>query len=453
MKRRDFTEGSIVSHMIYLSIPIVLGLLSLMLFQIIDAYFVAHLGTAELAAMSFIFPVSYVILNVGVGLGVGATSIISKAAGTHDLEKTALASTGAMLMALILGCGFSFLGLMTIQPLFELMGADSVVLVHVRNYIWIWYLGLPLLLFSMIGTRACRSWGEARLSGMAMIMGSLLNAALDPLFIFGYWGFPEMGIAGAAWATLVSWLASALFTLYLVGPRLKLFRVFSIAWYDLRNCWKRMLKIAVPAMVTNLMHPLATAVITTIMAIYGHAASAALGVGLRIEQMAMAIVFAMTASLPIIVAQNWGAGKWERSQEAIRKSFGFSLKLQLGIAVTMFLAAPWIAWAFSEDPLVIEHLVTLLRTLPVAYGMLGILLLSCSSFNAIHRPLLGTGLNGVRVLGCYLPFCVLGSWLGGVNGVLIGACTANIVAGVLAYLFVSQRLLKKGTAPFSSSAS
>ena len=197
-RSRNLTEGDVKKHLMQLTWPMLLGLIGMVIFNLIDTYFVGKLGVQQLAAMSFSFPVVMFLNSVAMGVGIGTTSLISRNIIHADKNEVKAMSGRAMVLGLIVVLVFVTIGLLTIRPLFTALGAETDVLKYVDDYMTIWYFGVPFVVIPMIGNNIVRATGDTFTPGMIMLFSAVVNAILDPFMIFGYGPFPEMGIKGAA---------------------------------------------------------------------------------------------------------------------------------------------------------------------------------------------------------------------------------------------------------------
>ena len=253
-----------------------------------------------------------------------------------------------------------------------------------------------------------------------------------------------MGVAGAALATflaaLITWITSFV-TLW------RKEQLLHFSWPGLPRLlanWLELLNIAIPAVGANIMTPLAAAVLTAIVAQSGAAAVAGFGVGARIESVALIVVFALSATLPMFIGQNIGAGKAERSYSALMMGLRFTLIFQAGVYLLLALSSSLIAAIFSSDERVIEVIRTFLLILPLTYGAHGVVILVMVSLNVLHRPKLALLTSLVRLLVLYVPLAFIGFRLADVTGMFIGAALANVIAAGVAYRFIRSVLTQQG---------
>lgn len=439
-KKAQLIEGPVIGTVIRLTGPMLVGILTMVMFNLIDTYFVGQLGTKQLAAMSFTFPVILLVSSLAMGLGVGTSSIISRTIGSGDTQQVRRLTTDALFLSVMLVAAFSFVGLLTIEPIFNLLGATPDVMDYIREYMVVWYFGMSFLVIPMIGNNAIRATGDTKTPAMIMIFAVTINMIFDPLLIFGYGPFPELGIQGAAIATVISRASTLIASLYVLHFRENMLTFNLPSFSELLNSWKQVLYIGIPAAGTQMLIPISTGIITGMIATYGAEAVAAFGVASRIEMFGLALVMALSSTITPFVGQNWGAGKTERVQQAVRFAQSFSVIWGVLLAGLLILFNQPISGVFNNDPIVMNHLQTYLWLVPISYGLFGVLQVSNSALNALNRPLDSAGLSVLRLIVLYIPLAVVGSQVFDLGGIFAGAMLSNIGAGIFAWYWLRRFL-------------
>lgn len=420
--------------------PMAIGVLALLGFQLVDSAFVARLGTAPLAAQSFTFPLSFLIIGIQVGMGIAIAALISRALGGGEQLRA------KRLSSLVLLSGGGVIGVLVVilwwwqAPLFELLGADDNALGYIRSY-WApqlfsaWLGALLYFIYSVF-----RAHGDTRLPGKVMVLTSVINLVLDPLFIFGIGEWDGWGLPGAAWATAIAFSAG------LVMTGLKLYRRQWTVWAGIyQECvrsWRSFAGIAAPAMVSQLMPPLAAMLAIAVVAGLGDTQVAAWGLASRLETVSLMAILAMTMSLPPWLGRCYGAGDWGQIQQVMRLALKVALIWQLSLGIVLALAAHWVAKALAGTPAVQAELALLIRFLLPSYAALGICMLVVSAGNALGWPLRAMLLSSARLFVCYLPCLWLGAQLYGWAGLAAGAAVGNLLAGLSAW-YVLRRILSR----------
>lgn len=398
------------------------------------------LGTEELAALSFTFPVTFTVISLNIGLGIGTSAIIGRYLGSGESEHAKALATGALMLSALLVGILALVGINSIELIFGWMGATPELMVHIKAYMVPWFLAGVFLALPMVGNSVLRASGDTKTPSIIMAAGGAINAVLDPILIFGWGPIPAMGIQGAAIATAVAWGVGVIWILYLLAVRRKLMEPRLLSIKEFTQAASGVLKIGLPAAGANMLTPIAGGVMTAIVATYGAEAVAAWGVGNRLESIASIIVLSLSMSLPPFISQNFGANNYERIEQAFDLSAKFVLVWQLGVFVVMAILAKPIANVFAQEQSVIRDITLFLYILPLGYGLQGIIILSNSSFNAMHKPMAALMLSILRLFVFYVPIGYLGSHFYGLLGLFWGCVIANVVTALVSYTWIKQSI-------------
>ncbi|OZG42335.1 MATE family efflux transporter [Aeromonas sp. A35_P] len=419
--------------------PMILGIVAILAFNLVDTFFIGMLGTQALAAISFTFPVTFVVTSLAMGLGAGLSAVMGHALGQGKHEEAARITTDNLFLAVLLVTLIAVAGALTIHPLFRLLGASDALIALIYDYMLIWYLTVPMLVLPMVGNAAIRATGDTKTPSLVMTVAGLVNGVLDPLLIFGIGPFPEWGIRGAAIATSLSWLMAMLVSLYILRHREGLLRWRLSPRPQLLAHWRALLHVAVPASFTNMLNPLANAVLMTIFAGLGTEVVAAYGAASRVEALLLIVMMALSSVLAPFISQNCGAGNPARAKAALQLCMRFALLFQLSVYALTWLLAPFIADLFSDHPQVVRLIVLYLHLVPIGYGFQGMVMLLASALNGVRASSISFLFNGLRLFVFLLPGAWLGAKLGGEQGIYLGILLANLAAGTLAWWYARHR--------------
>lgn len=440
MARHDLTIGDEKQLLKTLTIPMIFGVLGLVAFNLADTYFVGRLGTTQMAALTFTFPVVLVLNSLNLGLGVGASAVISKAVGEKNHEKIKRLSSDSLTLGVTFAIIAILIGLMTIEPVFRSLGADDSVMPYIKDYMSIWYLGVPFVVIPMIGNSIIRALGDTKTPSIVMLVAAIGNIILDPLLIFGIWIFPEMGVKGAALATVFSRSITFSVGLYVLIIREKVVTPKAVHFKTLLNSWKEILFIGLPNAIARMVLPIGLGIITGLISTYGHEAVAGYGIATRIEYFALAIVQALSSVIPVYVGQNFGAKKMDRIRKGLRVSQRFSLLYGLSAYVLLFVTAPFLASLFTKQPEVSSVIVLYLRIVPLGYGLQGVILITVGALNALRHPLQAALLNLVQMLIIYVPLALLLSSFLDIKGIFIALVISFGMTGLFANFVLDKNL-------------
>lgn len=442
MKQNALLTANIAPLLKKLTWPVMGGMLTLMSFNLVDTFFISLLGTQQLAAISFTFPVTFTLISLAIGLSIGTSAVIAKALGSGNEEDAKTDSLSALWLSALLVLLLAVLGFLLLDPLFILLGAKDEILIYIREYMVIWLAGSVLLVSPMIGNAILRAAGETKIPSLVMAASGLVNAVLDPIFIFGFGPIPAMAMQGAALATVISWLTGFVFIIYWLSVKRGMLTRWFLPWRQWLSICRKILHIGLPAAGANMLTPLAMAILTAIMASYGPEAVAAFGVGARIESIACLVVLALSMTLPPVISQNFGAAQFQRVRQAYELCCRFVLGWQAAVYLLLAVLAYPIANVFTDNAQVAEYVRWFIWIMPVAYGLQGVIILTNSSFNALHLPAKAVLLSLFRLFICYVPLAWLGGVFFGVAGVFIGCIIANLITATVAYYWYHRALLR-----------
>lgn len=422
-----------------------LGVMSLLGFNLVDSVFVARLGTEPLAALSFTFPLTFLGIGIQVGMGIAIAALISRAIGAGQghragrLGVLALAGGGSV-MALLL-----FLLWLCQDAAFGLLGASEGIRAVIRPFWAVQVCAAWVGAMIYFGYSLFRAHGNTRFPGTMMLLTSLLNLLLDPILIFGFGPIPGLGLPGAAWATLAAFSGAGLMLMLALRGRGWLERQGVMA--EMRTSAGPFARIAGPAMVSQLMPPLASMLATGLVAGMGASAVAAWGLASRLEGFSIVLVLGMTMALPPWLGRCFGAGDWAQVERLMGSAARMVLMWQVSLGIVLAVLARPLADLLVESTEVREYLALLIRFLPPSYGLLGVCILVVSASNALGWPMRAMLISFLRLFACYLPFLWLGSHLGGFTGLALGAAIGNLLAGAMAWSGYRRALRRTLAAP------
>lgn len=444
--QHDLLSGAVFSTLKDMTIPMIYGMVLLMAFNLVDTFFVGLLGTQPLAAISFTFPITFTVISLFIGLGIGTSAVISKLLGKGDTDKAKCYATSALYLSSIIVGVLAVVGYLLTDTIFRMLGASEELLPLIRQYMDIWFLGCITLMGPMIGNAILRASGDTKTPSIIMGAAGLINAILDPILIFGFGPIPALGMQGAAIATFISWLCGTGFAFYVLAYKKQLIHTNIPSFSQFKIASKSVLHIGLPAAGANMLTPIASAVLTAIAATYGEPVVAAFGVGTRIESIACLVVLAMSMTLPAFIGQNFGAGNMARVKEAYQTSVKFVIGWQIVVYLLLAIIAPYIAMAFAKEQHVQDIIKLFIWILPLAYGLQGVIILTNSSLNALHKPMSALMLSVIRLFVCVVPLAYIGSHTFGLIGFFVGGALGNLVMAAISYhVFTKQFSLNEFT--------
>ena len=438
MADQDLTKGPVWRALAAVSAPMAFGILSVLSVGLVDAWFLARLGQAPLAAIGFIYPTTTAIVSLSIGLSAGANAAVSQAIGRGtdggDVTRMSLHALGLGVALSLLGAG---LFIAAYDRLFALMGAGPEVLDEIRAYVPWWTLSFPVLVAGMVTNAILRAHGNAAMAAIFMIGGALVNVAMNPVLIFGAGPVPALGTEGAGMATFIGRAAATVVGL-----------AYAIRGGYLNRCGTLMRQlqpnlaaivgVGAPAAFSNAINPAGMALVTAAVATLGDAAVAGFGAATRVQAVAIVTLMALSAGMSPMVGQNWGAGRVDRARAALLQAWAFCLLYGLGIAALLTLDGEAIARAFTSDADAAGFARDYLQVVSWSFAGYGVLVTANAAFNARSKPLFAMGLGIGRTVAVYFPLAWLGVTMLGYPGILAAAIAANL-AGAAGALALARR--------------
>lgn len=435
--REKIVSGPINQVLYKLTLPMVVGIVAVFFFNLVDTYFISLLGTQSLAAVSFTMPLAMVVMNLAIGLGIASSALIARAIGAKDQVLAQNYVVAALLLTLVLAAVMLLFGVANNDAIFVLLGANEGLLPLIWQYMKFWWPGVIVMMLMIVINSSMRAVGNTKLPSMMMLGSAILNAILDPILIFGLGPIEGMGISGAALASTICWLIVVVVMIYSLA-KIDLLHWGSLTLQGLLGIWKKLMSLGIPAIITNVLVPIASGILLMMIAPMGEQAVAAFGVGSRIEPFAIVAILALTSTIPVFVGQNFSAGQHERIWLALSVAVRFILIWQIFVWLALWGVAPYLATIFSQDPVVLEKISHFLMIMPVGYAGMGIVLCANSALNALQKTSVSMLLNLVRLSVFYVPLAWFGGYFYGFEGLLLGASIGNLIAGAIVWRLIKQ---------------
>jgi putative MATE family efflux protein len=439
-ERTDYTEGSITASILKMGVPSMLGFISQHVYTMTDMFWVSQLpnGQVAVAAITFFNNLAWLLFSFNSLVGPGSVAVISRRYGEKEYDLTEKAIKETILLKLLFGGALGLIGLLVLPQALRMLGANGDALSMGTSYGRIWLFGLPITYATYSIFTALRGTANPHASMVLMISAALLNVALDPVFIFGYLGMPALGIDGAAYASVLSFVVAFGTGLVLFGTgrtnvRLHLFGKEPLSSVTM---WQ-ILRIGIPAWLAELSFAASRMLITPMVAAYGTAVVAAYGVGMQVFGFGITLLVGMGLGLSSLIGHNVGSGKLDRAKKTADRSilFGVSIMVVIGAVTAVF--AHECMDLFFEEPETIRYGVELLRIWALSLPFFGAFIM----LEQIHS---GVGLTtpsmvivslhswGLQLLPAFVCTQLLGF---GVAAVWWSLSLSGVVSSTIFYLY------------------
>ncbi|WP_262500953.1 MATE family efflux transporter [Pseudohalioglobus sediminis] len=416
-------------HVLTMTAASATGLLTMFGVDMVDMYFLTLLGEQELAAaVGYAGTLIFFLVAVSIGLQIALGALVARSEGAHRRDLASRYCSSGLLFSLASSVVISFFGWLYLTELLQLLGASGVTLDYAVRYGSILLPNMPVLVLGMSMAAGVRAVGDARRSMWATIAGSLVNAVLDPIFIFAM----GLGLEGAALASVVARTVVLCVAWHAIHVVHRLPRRISLQEFlaDLRP----LLKIATPAILTNLATPLGGSFVLRTMSQFGDSAVAGAAIMGRITPVAFCAIFALSSAVGPIIGQNAGAGRYDRVRSTLRDAMVFNVAYVMLVWLLLWLLGDAIVAAFSASAMAAELIRFYCNFLVGAFVFSGALFVANASFNNLHHPHWATGFNFGRALLGTIPAVYFGAQWYGAKGVMAGEALGAVAFGLLAVL-------------------
>lgn len=441
-KRIELLENvPVAKALLALGLPTMIGMMVNALYNLVDAYFVAGLGTAQNGAIAVAFPLGQVVVGLGLLFGSGAASYISRLLGHGDKEKANHVASTALYSSLLVGFVMIIACLLFLTPIMQMLGATDSILPYAITYTRIYIISCIFNIFNVTMNNIVTSEGAAKTTMCALLAGAVLNIVLDPIFIYTL----EFGICGAAIATAISQFVSTLVYLsYILRKKSN----FTFQWKACRftkDIMMEIFKIGVPTLVFQILTSLSLALISRFayMNGYGDSVIAAMGNVTRIVSMGSLMVFGFIKGFQPIAGYTYGAKKYERLYEAIKLSILWSTMFCVVYGLLLLLCANSIMMRFTKDDMqLIEVGKTALSANGISFFLFGFYTVYSSLFLALGKAKEGFILGACRQGICFVPVIIIMTFAWGMEGIIYAQPVADVISAVIT-IFMALHLHKE----------
>jgi putative MATE family efflux protein len=347
-------------------------------------------------------------------------------------------------MVALVSFTMSIIGLLFSDRIFAAMGAPPHILELISHFMDIWFAGSVFISIPMVGNAAFRAAGDSKTPAVIMVTVAIANAVFAPIFIFGLFGAPRMELQGAALTSVIANAAAMIVGLYFLYKKYRIIDLAHLTQFGhFVDSARRLLYIALPAALTNVLPPLVNAYITKLLATSGAASVAAFGIATRIEALIFIPIMAAAIGMGPIIGQNWGARRMDRVRGVLDEAIWFNIWWSFLTAAVLAVFAKQIAGTFSADPHVIHVAVLFFLCVPISYACGNLLNGWSSAFNAMGLPVYSFAAIVFKMILIMLPAATIGYHVGGVLGLFIAIAVVNIITGLAVHLYGRRMCVQK----------
>ncbi|PSQ06277.1 MATE family efflux transporter [Halobacteriales archaeon QS_6_71_20] len=440
----DLTDGSIGKPLFYLSVPIVVTNLLQTAYNLADTLWLGRYSTEALAAISFAFPMVFLLFSLGMGVTVAGSVLVAQHVGADEEREATYAASQTVSFAVVASLILGAVGYFVVSDILGLLGASPTVLPLAAEYLRIISSGLVFMFGFFVFTALMRGYGDTITPMLVMLLTVVVNIVIDPFLIFGWWVFPELGVAGAAYATIVSRALA-----FVVGTAIMLrgtrgVRIVPAEMVPDLSYARRIVRIGVPASVEMTGRSLSVNLMLVIVGLFPTTVVAGYGIGVRVFSVIFLPAIAVARGVETMTGQNIGADEPDRAATAAGIAAGTMFAILAAMGVVTFLAARPIAAVFTDDPAVIAVTADFLRWVAPSFGFIGVMRAYTGSFRGAGKTMTAAAISVVMLGVIRLPVAlglarpgVLGLPLPALDstGIWMAFAVSNAAGAAIAYLW------------------
>jgi len=424
-------EEPILKLLFKLSAPAIAGMLIQAMYNIVDSIYVGRLSTDALSALSISFPVQMFLIAVGVGTGVGTSSLISRLLGKGDKCRANNVAEHVFFIAIIYGILGGLLGIFFSENIIRLFTDDPVLIDLGYQYINIILTGSIAIFIPATFNYILRGEGNTFVPMLTMMIGAILNMIIDPFLIFGLGPFPQLGVAGAAYATVFSRFIGGIFIIFILfSDKNELTLKLEDFEFDFQII-KEIYNIGIPAMANRLLFSVSIVFINLILGAFSSTAIAVMGLIFRMQSFFLMMVFGLTQGYLPLVGYNYGHGNPERMKKTILIGSGAALSFGL-IGFLIFQLFPGaIIKLFNSDPALLKIGVGALKRVSLSYFFMVLNIIGVATFQAVGKGMPSFAITFLRQAILLVPGMYILGELFGLNAVWFSFPIAESVSFVM----------------------
>jgi putative MATE family efflux protein len=404
-KSINLTKDSIWSLLRKVTIPASVGSLFQTFYNLVDTWFAGRISAQAIEAIAKSFPIYFVIIAVGVGIGAATNSCIGNLIGEKKINKASLFIAQSVIFALATSVIVTLFGFNVSEFLLSVMGSDAVSITLTREYLDIIFLGTFIVMVQISLNGALNAQGDTKSYRNVLIFSFFLNIFLNPLFIWGYGFVPAFGIGGLAIATVISQLIGTIYLAYKINS-CKLRKYLSIRCFIPKTeMLKELFSQAIPIMFSMLFIGVGIFNILYFIGQFGGLATAGYGAALRVEQVFLLPVIGLNTAVLSIGGQNFGAKKYNRIRELYTKSLLFGSSFMAIAGLILFIGAEFFVSQFTDNQEAIAHGAIYLKIAALIAPVYPVFFITTAVFQALKKPIYSLYLSILRLTA--FPFLSL----------------------------------------------
>lgn len=425
----------IPSLLMKMALPMMLSMLVQALYNVVDSIFVAKISEDALTALSVAFPLQNLMIAFAVGLGVGINSLLSRALGEKDRQKADAAAGNGLFLELCAALLFVFIGLVLGPAFVRSQTSSAIVADHGITYVRICIGAGAFCFISIFYERMLQATGKTHLAMIGQLVGALINIVFDPILIFGLLGFPKLGVAGAAIATVFGQFCGAMVSLAIHQKKNREIRITLSGLRPRSFTVRTILSVGIPSIIMGSIGSVMTYCVNRILDGFSSTAVAVFGVYFKLQSFFFMPVFGLNNAMVPLIAYNYGARRPARMKQTVRWAVIYACSIMAVGLLLMQLMPDVFLRLFDASDDMLRIGVPALRTISLAFVGAGYAIVLSSTFQALGKGLYSMFVSIARQLVVLVPVAWLLSRTGQLSAVWWAFPIAEIMSALVSTLF------------------
>jgi putative MATE family efflux protein len=444
---KDYTErlgtAPLGKLLVALSLPGIASTVSTSLYNIVDTFWVARLGHEAIAALTIVFPYQILFYAIGGGTGIGISALVSRRFGENNPDAANRVAGQIFCLSAFWGLLFLAASAFFSESILRTIGATPDIMEYSRQYLVITSCGAPLIILAMLTGSLIRGSGDAVKPMIIMIASTVVNIVLDPLMIMGIGPFPEMGVRGAAWATVIAQLCGVLLGLYYFFSHRTAFHIKAAHLKPDAGILRAIYRVGAPSAILQVTESLAFMLFNTVVSSFGSISIAAVGLMMRVSDFAFMPILGVSHGLLPIVGFCFGAQYFKRLWRAVKLSSAGITALLVVITALIEIFTPQIISVFTKDAELISVAVTAMRIMMSTMVFVGLNIMFITAFQGLSKGKTALVLSLVRQFIIFVPLLYLFRFLFGLTGVWVSGPVSDFMGLIISLIFIFREYKKE----------
>lgn len=440
IKNNEMEELNLKKLSLKMSIPMVISMISLALYNLVDSIFVSNIGTEALTAISLSYPIQAIVTAIALGTGIGINSLISRKLGENQKEAAQNIVLQGVFLTIVTYLIVSIFTVTLLDKVVACFTSNALIIEYTNHYLWICLFFSTGLLFQILFQKISEAYGKTIYSMVIQLSGAVINLILDPILIYGLFGMPALGVKGAAIATVIGQASGMILGFILLKKNCVTFDIKKFK-FSMKTI-KEIYQVGLPTIISESMVAFVTLILNKLLIGFSNFAVPFWGIYNRIQSFIFMIVYGFNYGMLPIVGYNYGAKRYDRMKQTI-KIFIIYAEIIMILGMIVFIGFGNIIFKiYGAEKGIIDIGINGLRILSLGFVFAGISLVLSSVFQAIGKGIYSLIIFMLRQLAINIPIIYLLKGYTDINAIWHIFVLSEIIAMIVSYILYKKTMKK-----------